>query len=62
MLVPIGLNQLSSARHPSWVPHCAGTLEVVAAMSQTWLHPLLKKVLPAQGEVSGRGMEGRGSA
>ncbi|PRW56953.1 saccharopine dehydrogenase isoform B [Chlorella sorokiniana] len=27
-----------------------GTLAVVAAMSQTWLHPLLKKVLPAQGE------------
>lgn len=34
---------------------CAGTLAVVAAMSQTWLHPLLKKVLPAQGEVSVRG-------
>ncbi len=34
--------------------HRAGTLAVVAAMSQTWLHPLLKKVLPAQGEVSGR--------
>ena len=40
-----------------WTPPsaCAGTLAVVAAMSQTWLHPLLKKVLPAQGEVSKRG-------
>jgi hypothetical protein len=28
-----------------------GTMAVVAAMSQTWMHPLLKKVLPAQGEV-----------
>ena len=39
---------------------CAGTLAVVAAMSQTWLHPLLKKVLPAQGEVSERQQGGWG--
>lgn len=28
-----------------------GTIAIVTAMSQTWLHPLLKKMLPAQGEV-----------
>lgn len=31
-----------------------GTMAVVGAMSQTWLHPLLRKMLPAQGEVRSR--------
>ena len=30
-----------------------GTLAVVGAMGQSWMHPLLKKLLPAPGEVRG---------
>lgn len=38
----------SAAQAVKW-----GTLAIVGAMSQTWAHPLLKKILPAQGEVRG---------
>lgn len=49
-----------SVAAPSWFAARSvqlGTAAIVTAMSQTWLHPLLRKLLPAQGEVSclGRG-------
>ena len=41
-----------------------GTMAIVSMMSLTWLHPVLKKMLPAQGEVGGtrRGGSGHGRA
>ena len=42
---------------PSWFGARAvqlGTIAAGMAFSQTWLHPLLKKIVPAQGEVGGR--------
>lgn len=33
-----------------------GTAAVVGVMSRTWLHPLFKKMVPAQGEVRARGV------
>ncbi|KAL4451997.1 hypothetical protein ABPG75_007659 [Micractinium tetrahymenae] len=42
-----------SVAAPSWFAARSvqlGTIAIVTAMSQTWLHPLLKKMLPAQGE------------